>query len=115
MKRRQQLGQEAADRWLEENFDSLGHATTVGDRATILFDSGIRSGEDVVRALALGAKATLAGRAFMYGLAALGDEGPGHVADFFLDEIAEAMRQVGARTCAETRDLVIRHPGALAF
>jgi L-lactate dehydrogenase (cytochrome) len=87
----------------------------VGDRATVLFDSGIRSGEDVVRALALGAKSTLAGRAFMYGLAALGDQGPGHVASFFFEEIAEAMRQVGARTCAETRDLVVRHPGALAF
>ncbi len=90
-------------------------AAAVSDRATILFDSGIRSGEDVVRALALGAKATLAGRAFMYGLAALGDEGPGHVASFFIDEIAEAMRQVGARTCADIRDLVVRHPSALSF
>ena len=90
-------------------------AAAVGNRATVLFDSGIRSGEDVVRALALGAKSTLSGRAFMYGLAALGDQGPGHVADFFFDEIAEAMRQVGARNCAETRDLVVRHPGALAF
>ncbi len=86
-----------------------------GDRATVLFDSGIRSGEDVVRALALGAKSTLSGRAFMYGLAALGAQGPGHVASFFFEEIAEAMRQVGARTCDETRDLVVRHPGALSF
>ena len=81
----------------------------------MLFDSGIRSGEDVVCALALGAKSTLSGRAFMYGLAALGDRGPGHVADFFFDEIAEAMRQVGTRDCGEARDLVVRHPGALAF
>ena len=90
-------------------------AATVGDRATVLFDSGIRSGEDVVRALALGAKSTLSGRAFMYGLAALGDQGPGHVADFFFEEIGEALRQVGAHNCAETRDLVLRHPGAMAF
>jgi L-lactate dehydrogenase (cytochrome) len=84
----------------------------VGDRATVLFDSGIRSGEDVVRALALGAKSTLSGRAFMYGLAALGDRGPGHVAKFFFDEIAEALRQVGAHNTSEPRNLVIRHPGA---
>ena len=90
-------------------------AATVGDRATVLFDSGIRSGEDVVRALALGAISTLSGRAFMYGLAALGDQGPGHVADFFFEEISEALRQVGAHNCAEARDLMIRHPGALAF
>lgn len=86
-----------------------------GDRATVLFDSGIRSGEDVVRALALGAKSTLSGRAFMYGLAALGEQGPSHVADFFFDEIAEAMRQVGAHNCDEAQDLVVRHPGALTF
>ncbi len=90
-------------------------AAAVGDRATVLFDSGIRGGEDVVRALALGAKSTLSGRAFMYGLAALGDEGPGHVAQFFFDEIAEALRQVGAHDCREPQDLVVRHPGALKF
>ncbi len=90
-------------------------AAAVGGRATVLFDSGIRSGEDVVRALALGAKSTLSGRAFMYGLAALGDQGPGHVAEFFFEEIGEALRQVGAHNCAEARDLVVRHPGALTF
>lgn len=90
-------------------------AAAVGGRATVLFDSGIRSGEDVVRALALGAKSTLSGRAFMYGLAALGDRGPGHVAEFFFEEIGEALRQVGAHNCAEARDLVVRHPGALTF
>ncbi len=90
-------------------------AAAVGDRATVLFDSGIRSGEDVVRALALGASSTLSGRAFMYGLAALGDDGPGYVANLFFDEIAVALRQVGAHNCSETRDLVVRHPGALAF
>jgi len=90
-------------------------AATVGARTAVLFDSGIRSGEDVVRALALGAKSTLSGRAFMYGLAALGEDGPGYVASFFFEEIGEALRQVGARSCAEARDLVVRHPGALAF
>lgn len=87
----------------------------VGTSTTVLFDSGIRSGEDVIRALALGAKCTLSGRCFMYGLAALGHKGPKHVIDFFFEEISESMRQVGAKNCAELTNLVIRHPGALSF
>lgn len=90
-------------------------AAAVGGRAKILFDSGIRSGIDVVRAMALGADFTLSGRAFMYGLAALGEEGPEYVASFFQDEIAVAMRQIGTQTFAELRDLDIRHPGAFDF
>lgn len=89
--------------------------SAVGSRAKVLFDSGIRGGEDVVRALALGADFTLSGRAFMYGLAALGEDGPGYVAEFFFEEISETLRQLGARNCGETRDLVIRHPGAYTF
>ena len=50
-------------------------------RATVLFDSGVRSGADVVRALALGAEAAFAGKAFLWGLGALGDDGPDHVID----------------------------------
>jgi L-lactate dehydrogenase (cytochrome) len=48
----------------------------VGKRATVLMDSGIRSGTDVVRACALGAAAAFAGKAFLWGLGALGEEGP---------------------------------------
>jgi (S)-mandelate dehydrogenase len=47
----------------------------VGNRATVLYDSGVRSGTDVVRAYALGAAAAFAGKAFLWGLGALGEEG----------------------------------------
>jgi len=47
----------------------------VGDQMEVWFDGGIRSGQDVLKAMALGAKGTLIGRAFVYGLGALGEAG----------------------------------------
>ncbi len=90
-------------------------AAKVGKRATILMDSGVRSGLDVVRALALGARAAFAGKAFLWGLGALGTEGPGHVIDLLIDEARAALGQIGARSPAEARSVVVRHPGAFAF
>jgi len=90
-------------------------AAEVGSRATILLDSGVRSGTDVVRALALGANAAFAGKAFLWGLGALGVDGPGHVIDLLRDETRAALGQIGAHSPAATRAGVIRHPGALAF
>jgi (S)-mandelate dehydrogenase len=87
-------------------------AEAVGDRAEILFDGGIRSGVDLLRTATLGARFNLVGRAFMYGLGALGEEGVDFVADFFLEELREALRQVGVRDCAGTRELDRRHPTA---
>src|SRR5439155_20479610 len=58
----------------------------VGARATVMIDSGIRGGLDVVRALALGAKAGFTGRPFVYGLGALGAAGAAHVVELFVDE-----------------------------
>ena len=49
----------------------------IGNRATVLLDSGVRSGLDVTRGLALGANAAFAGKAFLYGLGAIGGEGAG--------------------------------------
>ena len=49
----------------------------VGDRMEVHFDSGIRSGQDVLKAVALGAKGTYVGRAFTYGLGAMGESGCG--------------------------------------
>jgi lactate 2-monooxygenase len=47
----------------------------VGDKLTVLFDSGIRTGADIMKALALGAKAVLVGRPIFYGLAVSGEAG----------------------------------------
>jgi L-lactate dehydrogenase (cytochrome) len=90
-------------------------ASAVGSRATVLLDSGVRSGLDVVRAVALGADAAFAGKAFLWGLGALGPQGPGHVLDLFGDEARAALGLIGARNASEARQVVIRHPGALAF
>ena len=88
-------------------------AAAVGKRATLLLDSGVRSGTDVVRAVALGAQAAFAGKAFLWSLGALGAEGPGFVIDLMIEEMKSAFGQIGARTPADARSVVIRHPGAL--
>ena len=50
-------------------------AAAVGDRIEVLMDGGVRSGQDVIKALALGAKGVFIGRAFLYGLGAMGEAG----------------------------------------
>ena len=86
--------------------------SAVGSRATVMIDSGIRGGLDVVRALALGAKSCFSGRCFAYGLGALGPAGAAHVVDLFLDEIRTELLHVGARSVAEAAAITTRHPGA---
>ena len=87
----------------------------VGQKATVVLDSGIRSGQDVMRALALGAKAAFAGKSFLWAVAALGDEGPAHLIDLYIDELRSCLGQIGARSLEEAREAVIRHPGAWRF
>ena len=87
----------------------------IGKRATVMMDSGIRSGTDVVRAYALGADAAFAGKAFLWGLGALGEEGPGHVIDILIEETQAALGQLGAHAPEEVRSVVIRHNSALQF
>ncbi|MGA7487405.1 MAG: alpha-hydroxy-acid oxidizing protein, partial [Xanthobacteraceae bacterium] len=84
-------------------------------RASVMLDSGVRSGLDVARAVALGADAAFAGKAFLWGLGALGPEGPGHVIDLMIDEMMSAFGQIGAQRPAQARAAAIRHPGALHF
>jgi (S)-mandelate dehydrogenase len=87
----------------------------VGARATVMIDSGVRGGLDVVRALALGAKAAFTGRPFVYGLGALGPAGAPHVVDLFFDEVRTELLHVGARSVAEAATITARHPGAWRF
>jgi len=71
-------------------------AETVGDKTTVLMDGGIRSGQDVTRALALGAKACMIGRAWVYGVAAKGEAGVGAVLGTMTRELRTSMALVGA-------------------
>ena len=76
-------------------------ADAVGDRITVLADSGIRSGLDVVRMLALGAKGVLLGRAYIYALAAGGEAGVTQLLDIFEKEMRVAMALTGVRSLGE--------------
>jgi L-lactate dehydrogenase (cytochrome) len=68
----------------------------VGAHLDVLIDGGIRRGSDVVKALALGARACLIGRAFLFGLAAGGEAGVGRCLQIFADEIDRVQALVGA-------------------
>lgn len=72
--------------------------SVVGDKMSILMDSGIRSSLDIARAIALGADFVLLGRAFMFGVAALGARGGDHVTQILLDELKNVMTQLGCPT-----------------
>lgn len=76
---------------------------TVNGKVPILFDSGIRSGLDVMRALYLGADFVLAGRPFIHGVAALGKFGGDHVANILIDDLKNNMVQLGVKDLKELR------------
>ena len=73
----------------------------VGEKVTVMVDSGFSSGLDIVRGLALGAQFVFCGRAFMWGLSALGEKGVDHVVDLLTDEITLALTQIGCPDIAK--------------
>jgi len=74
----------------------------VGDRVEVLFDSGIRRGSDIVKALCLGARAVLIGRAYAYGLGAAGGAGVARAIGILRADVIRTMKLLG---CASVRDL----------
>ncbi|MEI4507360.1 FMN-dependent L-lactate dehydrogenase LldD [Sphingopyxis sp. CCNWLW253] len=83
-------------------------ADAVGDRLTILADGGVRSGLDVVRMLALGAKGVLLGRAWAYALAAGGEAGVTRMLQLIEAEMRVAMALTGARTIKDiNQDILV--------
>ncbi|KRE00370.1 alpha-hydroxy-acid oxidizing enzyme [Bosea sp. Root381] len=69
----------------------------VGNRIEVLFDGGIRSGQDIIKALALGAHGTFIGRAFLYGLGAMGEKGVTLTLDIIRKELDVTMALCGLR------------------
>jgi 4-hydroxymandelate oxidase len=84
-------------------------AEAVDGRGAVLLDGGIRRGTDVLKALALGASATLIGRAYLWGLAAKGEQGVSDVLSLLRAELELSMALAGCRSLADiTGDLVAR-------
>jgi len=72
-------------------------ADAVGSEIELLFDGGVRSGQDVFRALALGARACLSGRAYIYGLGAAGEAGVARAIDIIRNELDVTMALTGVK------------------
>ncbi len=79
----------------------------VAHRTTVMMDSGIRRGSDVLKALALGARFVFLGRPFIYAAAVGGAEGVGHAITLLRDEVDRNMAMLGARTLADVNDSVV--------
>jgi L-lactate dehydrogenase (cytochrome) len=82
-------------------------ADAVGSQMEIMFDGGIRSGQDVMRALALGAKSCMIGRAYAHGLGAGGEAGVAKAIDIIRNELSVTMGLCGVNTIAEIDDHVL--------
>ncbi len=83
-------------------------AEVVGDRLEVWLDGGIRSGQDVLKALALGARATMIGRAFLYGLGAMGEAGVTRALEIIRNELDVSMALCGLRDVKDASRSILR-------
>ena len=80
----------------------------VGDQTEVWLDSGIRSGQDVLKAIAMGAKGTMIGRSYIYGLGAMGEKGVTKALEILQKEFDTSMALCGRRTIEELdRDILL--------
>jgi len=80
-------------------------AAEIKGRTTIIFDSGVRTGLDIMKAIEMGADFVLCGRAYLYGVGALGEIGPEHTTQILAKELKNAMVQVGIETMDQLMEL----------
>src|SRR5262249_52890160 len=73
----------------------------VGKRIEVLVDGGIRRGSDIVKAICLGARAVLVGRAYVYGLGAAGGHGVARAIEILRSDIERTLKLLGCRSIAE--------------
>jgi isopentenyl diphosphate isomerase/L-lactate dehydrogenase-like FMN-dependent dehydrogenase len=93
--------------------DSLPEVVeAVGGRVEVYLDGGIRRGTDVAKALALGARAVLAGRAPIFGLAAAGEDGVRHVLELLRDELALTLALLGCTSPEQLTPTHVQRAGA---
>ena len=86
----------------ESSILSLKRLLSFKEKLTLMMDGGVRSGPDIARCLAVGAKFVFMGRPFMYGVGALGKNGGSHTINLFKNQFAQVMDQLG---CAKVEDL----------
>jgi L-lactate dehydrogenase (cytochrome) len=85
-------------------------ADAVGGRTEIICDGGVRRGSDIAKAVAAGATAAMAGRAYLYGLGAAGERGVDRVLDWFRADLMRVMSLLGAATVADLDRSLIESP-----
>jgi L-lactate dehydrogenase (cytochrome) len=75
--------------------------TAVGDRIEVLLDGGVRRGSDIVKALCLGARAALIGRAYAYGLGAAGEAGVARAIEILRTDLIRTLKLLGCPSVAD--------------
>jgi L-lactate dehydrogenase (cytochrome) len=93
-------------------FDLVGPvAEAVGGRTEIICDGGVRRGSDIVKAVAAGATACMAGRAYLYGLGAAGERGVDRVLEWFAADLRRTMTLLGAGSVSDLDPSLLARPG----